>query len=147
MDDQDELVNIVRAHGVAERTLDIGKVMATVSENPTWDVWPYLRFEGRVAVRAWYERQIAHYYPYTSETRSLNQWRSGSTVFMEAEFVYTAPDGRGHPGRALAIFTFDDGRCASERIYFTGPAFPVLFAHAYEPDEGLLRIPGVTKYF
>jgi len=60
VDDQDELVNIVRAHGVAERTLDIGKVMATVSENPTWDVWPYLRFEGRVAVRAWYERQIAH---------------------------------------------------------------------------------------
>jgi ketosteroid isomerase-like protein len=141
-----DLIQTVLDHGAAEQSLDIDKIMATVSDNPLWDVWPYMRFDGREAVKAWYERQIVHYYPHTSKKRSLNQWVSGETVLVEAAFVYTPPSDRPLPGRALAIFTFDRGRCASERIYFTGPAFPALYTHAYDTDDELFRIPGVTRY-
>jgi len=141
-----DFLEIFRRHGAAERTLEIDKIMATISDHPVWEVWPYLRFEGREAVRAWYERQIIHYYPYTSNTRSLNQWCVGKTVIAEAEFVYTPPGSKDLIGRAVAIFSFDDNRCSKERIYFTGSAFPTLFWHAYSQDRTISKIKGISIF-
>lgn len=145
-DPTSDILEIFRGHAAAETTWDIAAVMDTVSEQPMWEVWPHIRFEGRAAVQAWYERQIAHFYPHMSQKRSLNQWRvEPGNVFSEAEFAYTPPGGAPLLGRALAIFTIEDGKVVSERIHFTGPAFPALYREVYENDAELYRIPGVTR--
>jgi hypothetical protein len=148
MSDVKSIPDVVRLHSAAEGACDIDAVMATVSDNPVWEVWPYLRLEGRAAVEAWYTRQIKNFYPRLREKRALGQWRADAmTVIHETEVVYESYAGSLITDRALAFLILDDTgeKLVTERTYFGGKAFATLFEERYRDDTKFFQVAGVIR--
>jgi hypothetical protein len=148
MSNANSIVKLAHLHGVAEDAGDIDAVMATVSDDPVWEVWPYLRLEGRTAVEAFYVRQLKYFYPRLIEKHSVGVYHAGAdTVVHETEFVYESYAGSAITDRAIA-FLFLDGkgdRLVTERIYFGGHGFATFFEEKYRDDTEFFEVNGVIS--
>jgi hypothetical protein len=142
------IVKLAHWHGVAEDAGDIDAVMATVSDNPVWQVWSYLRLEGRAAVEAFYVRQLKYFYPRLIEKRPLGVYHaSADTVVHETEFVYESYAGSAITDRAIAFLLLDGkgDRLVTERIYFAGHGFATYFEEKFRDDTEFFGVNGVLR--
>jgi hypothetical protein len=124
-------------HGLMELERDLDGTMATVVDNPHYELvnvgW---RLDGRAAVREMYRRMYAGPQPLTTDGRVLgaspNSLCYEVSVRFEPEVV----------SRDLTVLTFEGDLVASE-VFYTDPSFTKVMRQALGDDFG--DVPGVSK--
>lgn len=137
-----QMEDLLAAHEMAEFTVDLDATMATLVDNPLYEL-PTLgwRIEGQHAVRETYKRLLEG-----GEVQNL--WAdkrvhatSPSSLSREAYVYIDTPEGRV-TGQYCVVLDFEGDKIAGERMYMD-----TTFAKAMEsilgPDFG--DIPGVTR--
>jgi hypothetical protein len=138
----DEMEALLARHEEAEFALDLDATMATLGDNPVYEL-PALgwHIEGQEAVREMYRRMLPG-------GEDLNMWAEkrvhaldDSSLCREAYVYWDGPDGRT-TGRYMAVIAFEDDRIAGERLYMCD-RFAIAMAGVLGADFG--DVPGVSR--
>jgi len=124
----DELVAIAHAHAAAEARDDFDTTMATLDDDPVYELLPAgLAFRGRDAARAYYEHFFAHVKPMVTGYELRNEWTNDRGLGQEYVIDFRLPDGTIERHHVLGILTFGVSALSGERLYASDRAFELLF--------------------
>jgi hypothetical protein len=131
--DRDALIAVAHAHAAAEAAGDMAATMATLDDDPVYELQPMgVVLRGRDLAQRYYEHFFAAVMPTISGYRLRSEWVNDEGVGQEYEVMVAGADGpRRHA--IIGILTFGaDGRLSGERLYasdellqrFFGPLLP-----------------------
>jgi hypothetical protein len=124
----EELVAIARAHATAEARDDFETTMATLDDDPVYELLPVgLAFRGRDAARTYYEHFFTHVKPMVTGYELRNEWSNDRGLAQEYVIDFRpsgAPVERHH---VLSILTFGVAALSGERLYASDRCFELLF--------------------
>src|SRR3954451_19272834 len=135
-DDLDVMVAVALAHAAAETAGDLDETMATLDEDPVYELLPRgVVLRGRAAARRYYEHFFAHVMPRVTGFDLRSEWVTDDGVLQEYTLFV---EGLGAPatGHSITgILTFGDNRKLSgERLYASDALFEFMFGPVL--DEG-----------
>src|SRR5262245_27116595 len=113
------MVAVARAHAAAERAGYIEATMATLDDDPLYELQPIgVRFHGRDAARRYYEHFFATCRPRIKSSELRSEWVTDAGVLQEyALFIVHAGDTTTRHD-LIAILTFGAaGKLSGERLY------------------------------
>jgi hypothetical protein len=124
----DELLAIAHAHAAAEARDDFATTMATLDDDPVYELLPVgLGFRGRDAARTYYEHFFAHVRPMVSGYEVRNEWANDRGLGQEYIIDFRVPDGTVERHHVLSILTFGTTALSGERLYASDRCFELLF--------------------
>ncbi|QLJ04029.1 hypothetical protein HZZ00_25560 [Streptomyces sp. NEAU-sy36] len=137
-----QMEELLAEHEMAEFEMDIDRTMATLVENPVYEL-PTLGWyiEGQTAVRAAYERLLV-------AGEKMNLWAdkrvhavNETTLCREAYVYFDTPEGR-RTGRYMTVIVFEGNRILGERMYMDDA-----YTKAMEGVLGddFAAVPGVSR--
>ena len=116
--DRDEMVAVAHAHAAAEAARDLEATMATLDDDPLYELLPMsVGLRGRSMARRYYEHFFAECMAKMTGYQLRSEWVTDEGVGQEYQLFLDAPGG---PTRhdIIGILTFGtDGRLSGERIY------------------------------
>jgi hypothetical protein len=116
--DRDAQVAVAHAHAAAEAAGDLAATMATLDDDPVYELQPMgVVLRGRAMAQRYYEHFFAAVMPAMVGYRLRSEWVTDEGVGQEYELTVAGPDG---PSRhaIIGILTFGaDGRLSGERLY------------------------------
>src|SRR2546421_7601409 len=122
----DELIDVAHAHAKAEADGDIEATLATLEDDPVYELLPVgLTFRGRPAARRYYEHFFGVFRPTAVGSTLRNEWAGEHGVAQEYVIGVRSADGAIEQYPVLAILTFGSRALSGERLY---------------ADEALLRV-------
>lgn len=122
----DELVELAHAHAKAEADGDIDATLATLGDDPVYELLPIgLMFRGRRAARRYYEHFFGVFRPSAVGSKLRNEWAGEHGVAQEYLIDLRSADGVVDRYPVVAILTFGAHALSGERLY---------------AGEGLLRL-------
>jgi hypothetical protein len=126
--DLDAMVAVAHAHAAAEEAGDMDATMATLDDDPVYELQPIGReLRGRDNARRYYEHFFAHCMPQIVGFELRSEWITDEGVGQEYRLSVAGPDG---PQRhdIIGILTFgQDGRLSGERLWASDEMFRILF--------------------
>jgi hypothetical protein len=126
--DLDALVDVAHAHAAAEEAGDIETTMATLDDDPLYELLPMgVGLRGRDAAREYYEHFFAHCMPRIQGFTLRSEWITDEGVGQEYQLIVDGPDG---PARhdIIGILTFGTGeKLSGERIYASDELLRIMF--------------------
>lgn len=135
-------LEVIHAHAAAEFANDVEATMATVCENPWYElVGLGLLLEGREAVREWYRRSL----PAMTEREVVGEPRVDGIApdtMMSEYYVCVTVGGVVTKCRCLAVISLEGDLFKGERIY-SDPFLSELWAKDLGDDFD--KVPGVTR--
>ena len=138
----EEMTEIFESHGQREFARDLEGTMETVGLDPLWEFHPLgLRITERDSVRAVYQRQFEHIFPYVEKTVDRSRIFGDNSMALEVVVQLCFSDGQYHEANLVAILAFDQGVVTSERVYASG-RLQELFSTAL--GDSIRGLPGVT---
>lgn len=116
----EEMVKLVLRDAQAEADRDLEATMATLVDDPYFEIWPNgYTFSGREAVTEWYRPYLTRLTPAPIEpVNNLNLWCGDDTLVSEDIAVMQFNDGSRGPIRTLSIWSFEGALLKGERAYF-----------------------------
>lgn len=140
----DQLETYLDAHAQAEFALDIDATMATVIENPFYELHPMgYRIEGAEAVAEMYRRMLPSYMANVRRADLRTKLFGDNSITCEYRFAIRQPDGGWLTAYRMGIVEFaEDGRVLSERDYIS-TAMADLMTNAL--GEDFIAVPGVSR--
>ncbi|GEE01684.1 hypothetical protein nbrc107696_21300 [Gordonia spumicola] len=138
-----EMEEILLAHEIAELEQDVEATMATLVENPHYElVFFGLQVDGRDAIREVYKRILNDAGGVAAEKRVHAV--APNTLIREAHMTFTDDDGERINGLYLVVMSFDPEtkKISGERMY-QDPNFAGLMAKNLGPD--FENLPGVSR--
>jgi hypothetical protein len=140
-DDRAPLVEVAHAHAAAEAAGDLEATMATLDDDPVYELQPMGRvLRGRDAARQYYEHFFAECQPRITGYELRSEWVNDEGVLQE--YVIDIPGLGADPRYAIiGILTFGSaGKLSGERIYASDELlhfmFGPLLASAGPGDDG-----------
>lgn len=132
---------VLNAHETAEFNNDLEAVMATLVDNPVFELPAVgLRLEGQDAIREMYRR-------FLGAGDKLNIWAdrrvhaiSDNELVREAFVYFDTPEGRV-TGQYCVVLTFEGDKLVGERFYMDSSFAEVMG----EALGDILTLPGVTR--
>jgi len=127
----EDMKNLVKKHTDAESNNDIEGVLATLVEEPVYEIYPAgLKLEGKKNVRAFYREHFDSLFPLIASSQLINEWWSPESACMEYDLFLKAPYAE-KPYRLLVVITAKNNLLLGERFYvseelaqiFSGTAF------------------------
>jgi hypothetical protein len=127
----EEMKKLVQTHANLEENHDLEGVLATLVENPLYEIFPArLKLEGKENVRAFYRQHFHFFFPLIASSRLINEWWNPESACMEYDLFLKAPYPE-KPYRILVILTAKNNLLLGERFYiseelaqiFSGTAF------------------------
>jgi hypothetical protein len=134
----DELAAIARAHAAAEAADDLEGTLATLDDNPVYELLPMgVAFRGRAPARAYYEHFFGTVRPLVRGYELRDEWVNDRGLAQEYLIEFGLAEGvERHP--VLSILTFGAAALSGERVYGSDRLLLLLFG----PVLGLARPPG-----
>ena len=124
----DELVAIAQAHAAAEARDDFETTMATLDDDPVYELLPAgLAFRGRDAARTYYEYFFTTVKPMVSGYELRNEWFNDRGLGQEYVIDFRLADGTTERHHVLSILTFGVTALSGERLYASDRLFELLF--------------------
>jgi hypothetical protein len=117
--DLDAMVAVAHAHAAAEGLGDIEATMATLDDDPTYELQPMGRIlRGRDVAQAYYEHFFANCQPRFSGYELRSEWISDDGVLQEYTLHVSDDDGTSTSHEIIGILLFGTtGKLSGERIY------------------------------
>ena len=127
--DLDAMVAVALAHAAAEAAGDLDETMATLDDDPVYELLPRgVALRGRDAARRYYEHFFANFMPRITGFDLRSEWVTEEGVLQEYTLFV---DGLGEPGAGhsiIGILTFgDDGKLSGERLYASDALLEFMF--------------------
>lgn len=135
-------IAVAHAHAAAEGVGDLGTTMATLVDEPVYELQPMgVAFRGADAARDYYDHFFSTFQPLISGFSLLSEWVTDEGVGQEYELVVNGPDGPvAHHIIGILVFG-DDGKLAGERLYASDELFRVMVGPVLDRAEPLPRLP------
>jgi hypothetical protein len=134
--DLDAMVAVAHAHAAAEEAGDIDATMATLDDDPIYELLPMgRRLQGREAARQYYEHFFGVCMPKITGFQLRSEWVTDEGVGQE--YQLTVDDGTG-PQRfdIIGILTFGaNERLSGERIWASDELIKILFGPVLDRTE------------
>ena len=126
--DLDAMVAVAHAHAAAEEAGDMDATMATLDDDPVYELLPIGReLRGRDNARRYSEYFFAQCMPQIAGFELRSEWITDEGVGQEYRLSVAGPDG---PVRydIIGILTFgQDGKLSGERLWASDDMFRILF--------------------
>jgi hypothetical protein len=126
--DREALIAVAHAHAAAEEVGDIDATMATLDDDPVYELLPMgVALHGRDLAREYYEYFFAHCRPRVTGYTLRSEWVTDEGVGQEYQLTVDGPDG---PKRhdIIGILTFgSSGLLSGERLYASDELLRILF--------------------
>jgi len=128
-DDLDAMVAVALAHAAAEAAGDLEQTMATLDDDPVYELLPRgVMLRGRDAARRYYEHFFAKVMPRVTGFDLRSEWVTDEGVLQEYTLFV---DGLGAPGvghSIIGILTFgSDRKLSGERLYASDALLEFMF--------------------
>jgi len=128
-DDLDAMVAVALAHAAAEAAGDLDETMATLDDDPVYELLPRgVVLRGRDVARRYYEHFFANVMPAVTGFDLRSEWVTDEGVLQEYTLYV---DGLGDPGAGhsiIGILTFGTGgKLSGERLYASDALFEFMF--------------------
>jgi hypothetical protein len=130
------MVAIAHAHAEAEGRGDIETTMATLDDDPIYELHPIGRvFRGRDAARAYYEHFFAFCQPRIRNYELRSEFVSDDGVLQEYVLEFDGTDGTTNKHAIIGILTFgSNGKLSGERIYASDELIHFMFGPVLDTD-------------
>jgi hypothetical protein len=127
--DREAMIAVAHAHAAAEADRDIEATMATLDDDPVYELQPIGRtLRGRDDARAYYEHFFANVQPRISGYELRSEWISDEGVLQEYTLDIDNPDGGNARHHIIGILTFGTaGTLSGERIYASDELITFMF--------------------
>jgi hypothetical protein len=133
------MIAVAHAHAAAEAAGDIDATMATLDDDPLYELLPMgVAMRGSQAAREYYEHFFANCMPKVTGYQLRSEWVTDEGVGQE--YQMTVDNGAG-PQRfdIIGILTFGtNGRLSGERIYASDELLRILFGPLLDRLEKLV---------
>ena len=131
------MVAVALAHAAAEAAGDLEETMATLGDDPVYELLPRgVMLRGRDAARRYYEHFFANVMPRVAGFDLRSEWVTDEGVLQEYTLFV---DGLGEPGighSIIGILTFgDDGKLSGERLYASDALLEFMFGPVIDEAE------------
>ena len=128
-EERSAMVSVARAHAAAEGDGDIEATMATLDEDPTYELQTMgLILRGRGIARRYYEHFFANCQPRISGYELRSEWVTDEGVLQEYTLHIDNPDGTNTRHDIIGILTFAGaGKLSGERIYASDALIQFMF--------------------
>jgi len=135
--DRDTMIAVALAHAAAEAAMDIEATMATLDENPTYELQPIgIVLRGRDVARQYYEHFFANCYPRIAGYALRSEWVADEGVLQEYSLHIDNADGTNSRHDIIGILTFGvAGKLSGERIYASDELIKFMFGPVI--DQGV----------
>ena len=135
--DLDAMVAVALAHAAAEAAGDLDETMATLGDDPVYELLPRgVLLRGRTAARRYYEHFFSTVQPRITGYDLRSEWITDEGVLQEYTLYV---DGLGEPGTGqsiIGILTFgDDGKLSGERLYASDALLEFMFGPVLDEAE------------
>ena len=126
--DRDALVGVAHAHAAAEEAGDLAATMATLDDDPVYELQPMgVALRGREMAERYYEHFFATVMPAIASFRLRSEWVTDEGLGQEYELTVTGSAGdRRHAIIGILLFG-DDRRLAGERLYASDELLQLFF--------------------
>ena len=133
---ESDLVKNALRHSEAEAGMDMAGTMATLEDDPVYDLMPIgLRMRGYDRARRYYEHYFAYVGPRIVGFSLISEWIGKDGVNQEYDVVFRHDDGREKTYRILGILTFGPTKMSGERIYAQDELLKIMFAPVWDELE------------
>jgi hypothetical protein len=136
--DLDAMIAVAHAHAAAEEAGDIDATMASLDDDPLYELLPMgVGLRGRESARQYYEHFFANCMPKVTGYRLRSEWVTDEGVGQE--YQLTLDNGSG-PQRydIIGILVFGtNGRLSGERIYASDDLIKIMFGPLLDRTEKL----------
>ncbi len=133
---QSDLVKNALRHSEAEAGFDMAGTMATLEDNPVYDLMPIgLRMTGMDRARRYYEHYFANVAPRIVHFALVAEWIGKDGVNQEYDVTYRHDDGTTKIYRILGILTFGKTKMTGERVYAQDELLRIMFAPVWDELE------------
>lgn len=115
----EDMKRLVQKHAELEQKYDLEGTLATLVENPVYEIYPSrLKLQGKENVRAFYRQHFDFFFPLITSYKLINEWWSPEAACMEYDLFLKAPyDSKTY--RILVILSAKDNLLLGERFYIT----------------------------
>lgn len=127
--DRAAMIAVAHAHAAAEGVGDIDATMATLDDDPVYELQPMGRtLRGVDFARAYYEHFFAHCVPRITGYELRSEWASDEGVLQEYTLYVNDADGVNTRHDIIGILTFGTaGKLSGERIYASDELIQFMF--------------------
>jgi len=128
-DERERLVAVAHAHATAEGEGDLEATMATLDDDPVYELMPMGRvLRGRDAARRYYEHFFATCRPRVRGYELRSEWVTDEGVGQEYTLYLRERDGSTRRHDIIGIITFGTGgKLSGERIYASDDLIETMF--------------------
>jgi hypothetical protein len=138
---REAMVAVAHAHAAAEAAGDLDATMATLDDDPVYELQPMgVAIRGRDQAQRYYEHFFAAVMPMIAGYRLRSEWVTDEGVGQEYELMVAGADApRRHAIIGILIFG-RNGRLSGERLYASDELLQFFFGplldHAVPLDGG-----------
>ena len=127
--DREAMITVALAHAAAEANRDIEATMATLGDDPKYELQPMGRtLRGRDNAREYYEHFFANVQPRITGYELRSEWISDEGVLQEYVLEVDDPDGGTTRHHIIGILTFGTTTTLSgERLYASDELITFMF--------------------
>jgi hypothetical protein len=137
MAERDNLVEVARRHALAEAEGDMATTLATLGDDPLYELQPAGRvLRGADRARRYYEHFFARFKPLTDGFVLRGEWVTDEGVGQEYTLWVRLPDGTRERHDVIGVLTFgEDERLSGERVYASERLLRLMFGPLYDETE------------
>ena len=129
----DELIAMAHAHAAAEAEDDYDTVMATLEDDPVYELQPMgVAFRGREAAKVYYDYFFGTVKPMIAGYDLRNEWANENGVAQEYVIHFELPNGTKESHAVMAVLTFGTTALSGERLYASERLYELLFGPALD---------------
>jgi hypothetical protein len=130
---QDDLVAIARAHAAAETRADLAATLATLEDEPVYELQPVGRvLVGMDRARRYYEQFFRDFLPVVTRYELRGEWANAEGLLQE----YTIWTGEERHD-VIGILTFGATRLSGERLYAGERILRLMFGPLFDETQPL----------
>ena len=114
----EQLIDIAHAHAQAEAEDDFETTMATLEDDPVYELQPMgVAFRGRDAAKVYYDHFFANVKPIIAGYDLRGEWANDQGVAQEYVIHFRLADGTEESHPVMSILTFGKTALSGERLY------------------------------
>lgn len=128
----EDMKELVKNHGDFEERLDIDGVLATLVEDPVYEIYPArLKLQGKKDVKIFYREHFDTFFPLIESSKLINEWWGPESAAFEYDLFLKAPY-TGDPYRVLVVLTAKNNLLLGERFYISDELAQIFSGSAFD---------------
>lgn len=137
----ENMKSLVKKHADLETKHDLEGVLATLVEDPVYEIYPArLKLQDKENVRAFYREHFDSFFPLIASFTLINEWWAPESACMEYDLFLKAPYA-DKPYRILVVLTAKNNLLLGERFYINDELAQLMSGTAFSLWKKLQTYP------